>query len=213
MMQRATQLDPNFAEAWVFLGMYHGSLGETQREVEDLQHAFALRDKTLGSEKQRIEAMYYLNVTGEIYKALDALRSWERLEPNAFPPHKFLGQTYDDIGFYEKAADEFKQLMAVAPNQYSHTLVWHWPSKRKATMNRPKPCSKLRKTRTCRVRGCMLGFTNWHCSVPIQLVFNESRGGWQVTRKILWLFGRRLEPICLLVIWTKHASARDKPSK
>ena len=49
-------------------------------------------------EKQRIEAVYYLDVTGELYKAIDALRAWESLEPKQFPPHNLLGVAYGYLG-------------------------------------------------------------------------------------------------------------------
>jgi hypothetical protein len=116
MLQKATQLDPNYPDAWVFLSMAHGGLGETQHEMEDLKRAFALKEKALGWEKQRIEAMYYLDVTGEVYKAIDAFRTWASLEPNVFPPHKFLGFTYADIGLYQKADEELRLAMAATPN-------------------------------------------------------------------------------------------------
>jgi len=114
--QRATQLDPNYAEAWVFLAYTHGNLGETKQQIEDLKHAFTLKESAPPSEKRRIEALYYLHVTGEIYKAIDALRSWESLEPNQFPPHNLLARAYLDMGSYQKAADEFRTTLSITPN-------------------------------------------------------------------------------------------------
>jgi eukaryotic-like serine/threonine-protein kinase len=116
MLERATQLDPNFAEAWSSLALADDHLGETQRENEDLKRAFALRSRVSGSHKQWIEARYYLSVTGEVYKAIDALRSWESLEPNQLAPHNLLGLTYAGLGLYQKSADEFRLALAVAPD-------------------------------------------------------------------------------------------------
>ena len=64
LLERATQLDPNFVDAWLYLGLANIGLGEIQRENEDLRRAFALRGRASGGKKQRIEAMYYLDVTG-----------------------------------------------------------------------------------------------------------------------------------------------------
>ena len=114
--QRATQFDPNFAEAWVFLSYAHASFGETKKQIEDLKRAFALKESVSASEKRRIEALYYLDVTREIYKAIDALRSWESLAPNEFPPHNLLGASYVDLGLYEKAADEYRITRSITPN-------------------------------------------------------------------------------------------------
>jgi tetratricopeptide (TPR) repeat protein/predicted Ser/Thr protein kinase len=115
LLQKATQADPNFALAWVFLGHSDSDLGETQRESEDFKRAFALRSKVSGKTKQWIEALYYLYSTGEAYKAIDALRAWGSLEPKALPPHTLLGVTYLDLGLYQKATDEFRVSVALAP--------------------------------------------------------------------------------------------------
>lgn len=115
-LQRATQLDPSYAEAWFFLSNAHGNLGETKKQTEDLKRAFALKDSAPASDRQRIEAIYYRYVTGEIHKAIDALRSWETLEPNEFPPHNLLGQAYMSLGSFQKAADEFRIALPMTPN-------------------------------------------------------------------------------------------------
>jgi len=115
MLERATQLDPDFADAWFFLGGAHGHLGETRQKSEDLKRAFALRNRASGGERQRIEAVYYLEVTGEVYKAIDVLRAWEGLEPNQFPPHNLLGLAYAELGLFQKAADEYRLTLALAP--------------------------------------------------------------------------------------------------
>jgi eukaryotic-like serine/threonine-protein kinase len=115
MLQIATKTDPNFADAWYFLGIAHASLGETGEEENDLKHAFSLRDRASVMERQRIEAVYYLYVTGEIYKSMNALRSWESLEPNQFPPHNLLGAAYGELGEYQKAAEEYRQTLNLHP--------------------------------------------------------------------------------------------------
>jgi len=118
MLQRATQLDPNFVDAWLDLQVADHILGETQREIEDDKRAFALKDRASGSEKQWIESVYYLVVTGEIYKAIDAMRAWESLEPNEFVPHNLLGIAYGNLGLYQKSAEEFRLALAANPNHY-----------------------------------------------------------------------------------------------
>ena len=115
MLRKATELDPKFVDAWIYLEIADEEIGETQRAREDLKRAFALKDRASGWRLQFIESLYYLEVTGEIYKAIDALRSWEGLDPNAFPPHVRLGIAYSNLGLYQKAADEFRSGAAVYP--------------------------------------------------------------------------------------------------
>jgi eukaryotic-like serine/threonine-protein kinase len=121
ILRKATQLDPNFAEAWIYLAFADQALGERQHAIEDSQQAFALKERAtglLGGTKQYIESTYYSTVTGEVYKGIDALRSWESLEPNSFPAHNMLGIQYDNLGLHQKAVEEFRLAVAAAPNFY-----------------------------------------------------------------------------------------------
>lgn len=116
LLRRATELDPNFPQAWSWLAIADRTLGESQRESEDLTRGFALRESLPDNEKAFAEARYYLTVTGEIYKGIDALRSWEKLEPKEFPPHNLLGLSYSDLGLYQKATDELQQAAVLFPS-------------------------------------------------------------------------------------------------
>jgi tRNA A-37 threonylcarbamoyl transferase component Bud32/thioredoxin-like negative regulator of GroEL len=109
MLRRATELDPNFAFAWDLLSYADYNLYEVKREVDDLKHAFDLRGRLPDNEKASVEARYYLDVTGEFYKAIEALQTWEKLQPNEFSSHNILGLTYQDLGVYEKATDELQK--------------------------------------------------------------------------------------------------------
>jgi tetratricopeptide (TPR) repeat protein/predicted Ser/Thr protein kinase len=116
LLRQATELDPNFVEAWDGLAIKDGDLGETSREKEDLTRGFALRNRSSSGPMKRIEALYYLSVTGETYKAIDVLRSWENLDPQAPIPRNLLGLAYMDLGFYQKAVDELQQLLTLSPH-------------------------------------------------------------------------------------------------
>jgi serine/threonine protein kinase/Tfp pilus assembly protein PilF len=115
LLRRATELDPNFLDAWDKLIIADSRLSDTQRSETDLTRAYALRDRASGRAKLRIESEYYAQVTGEIYKSIDALRSWEILEPDQFPPHNLLAINYHSLGMTKKALDESRLALAVAP--------------------------------------------------------------------------------------------------
>jgi len=123
LLRDAINADPDFVLAWVYLGLSDSDLNETQRVSEDFKHAFAMRSRVSGWRRQWIEALYYLFTTGEVYKAIDALRSWGSLEPNALPPHTLLGVTYINLGLYERAADEFRRTVALAPECVTPCLL------------------------------------------------------------------------------------------
>jgi serine/threonine protein kinase/tetratricopeptide (TPR) repeat protein len=113
LLRRTTELDPNFAEAWLYLSIAEQLLGESQHETEDLQRAFDLRDRVSWELRQRIEASYFKE-TGELYKAIDALRAWETLDPKQFPQHNMLGLAYAELGQYQKSSEEFRLALSVA---------------------------------------------------------------------------------------------------
>jgi serine/threonine protein kinase/tetratricopeptide (TPR) repeat protein len=106
MLRRATELDPNFADAWVDLSIQDHKLNEIKRAADDLRHAFALRENFPDNEKAEVEARYYLEVTGEVYKAVEVLQTWEKLQPNVFSIRNILGLAYEHVGLYEKALVE-----------------------------------------------------------------------------------------------------------
>jgi Flp pilus assembly protein TadD/predicted Ser/Thr protein kinase len=126
MLRRATQLDPSFVDAWLELALADHNLHETKRSVEDQKHAFDLRERLPESEKAGVEAGYYRDVTGELYRAVEALQTWEKLQPNEFAVHNQLGGVYSDLGMYEKATVEYHkntQLFPTLPHAISNLSV------------------------------------------------------------------------------------------
>jgi serine/threonine protein kinase/tetratricopeptide (TPR) repeat protein len=120
MLRHAIELDPNFVDAWDELSLADYNLHELNRSADDLRHAFALSEKLGDSEKKaRVEARYYMEVTGEIYKAIEALKISERLGPNEFSPHNLLGLAYSDLGMYEKATVEFRENAELFANEHA----------------------------------------------------------------------------------------------
>jgi eukaryotic-like serine/threonine-protein kinase len=126
MLRRAIEFDPNFADAWDDLSLADYNLHEGKRAADDLRHAFALREKLTDIQKASVEARYYMEVTGELYKAVEVLQTWEKLQPNEFAPHNLLGIAYSDLGMYEKATVEFQKnadLFPTIPHAISNLSI------------------------------------------------------------------------------------------
>jgi Flp pilus assembly protein TadD len=62
--KQAIKLDSNFASAYVMVGVCYSNLGEYSLASENIQKAFALRERVSEREKLNIETNYYASVTG-----------------------------------------------------------------------------------------------------------------------------------------------------
>ncbi|HEX8801973.1 MAG TPA: protein kinase, partial [Terriglobales bacterium] len=66
LFQRAIQLDPNFAVAYVKLGVLYFNLGEHSLSMENTKKGYELRDRVSERERLYIESNYYRNFTGDL---------------------------------------------------------------------------------------------------------------------------------------------------
>jgi eukaryotic-like serine/threonine-protein kinase len=108
-MKRAVELDPNFAMAYVGLGVEYSNLGQASLAAENAKKAYELRDRVSEREKYRISAFYYQYVTGEVEKATEAYELWAKSYPRDFVPHGNLGVIYTNLGQYDKALAETEE--------------------------------------------------------------------------------------------------------
>ncbi len=115
--QRAIALDPNFARAYASLGMAQYNLRETTAASENFRKAFELRDRVSARERFYIEAAYYSFATGELEKANQVYKQWAQEYPADVAPHSNLSLNYAVMGEFEKAAEESRAAMEVAPTR------------------------------------------------------------------------------------------------
>ena len=105
-MKRAVELDPNFAMAYVGLGVHYSNLGQASLAAENARRAYDLRDRVSDRERYRISAFYFQYVTGEVEKATEAYELWAKTYPSDMVPLSNLGVIYSALGQYDKAAAE-----------------------------------------------------------------------------------------------------------
>lgn len=79
LYNRAIQIDPNFAEAYIGLAEAYSDLNRNQESAEFARKAYELRDKVSERERLDIEADYYWNYTGELEKAAEVYAQIQRL--------------------------------------------------------------------------------------------------------------------------------------
>jgi eukaryotic-like serine/threonine-protein kinase len=114
--KRAVELDPNFAMAYLQLGISFTTTGNAKRAPECFAKAFSLREHASAREKLQIESAYYGIVTGEIYKAIQALEEVIELYKHN-SAYNGLTYFYTKIGRYDKAAEAARKLIASDPDR------------------------------------------------------------------------------------------------
>jgi tetratricopeptide (TPR) repeat protein/predicted Ser/Thr protein kinase len=114
LLKHAVELDPNFALAYVDLGIFYNL--QTNLAAENLRKAYELRDRVSEREKLYISASYYANVTEELEKAVQQYELWIQEYPRDEEAYNDLGAAYDALGQHEKATNGYQESLALNPD-------------------------------------------------------------------------------------------------
>ena len=124
--ERATQIDPNFAMA--YLGM--AGAGESVPGAESSRKAFVLRDRVSALEKLIIEEEYVFYASGDLTKGLQICELGERTYPRSSIFHEDRGQGLAFLGEYESGLKESLEALRLAPyrgvihREIAHTYLY-----------------------------------------------------------------------------------------
>jgi eukaryotic-like serine/threonine-protein kinase len=113
--ERAVELDPNFAMAYARMAITYGNLSVGARSDENLRKAYGLREKVSERERFFIEGLYLMN-TGELEKEAQTDELWHQTYPRDDTPYRWLGLIYRDLGNLEKALEENREALRLAPS-------------------------------------------------------------------------------------------------
>ena len=116
--QQAIQLDPNFAMAYLRLGIDYVNLDETTQANRFLAQAFALRGRVSTRENFSISSHYYDSVVGDVQKALQIYELWAQTYPQDSAPLDGLGNDYLSLGQYEQAQEKLLEEARLAQENY-----------------------------------------------------------------------------------------------
>jgi eukaryotic-like serine/threonine-protein kinase len=114
--RQANELDPNFADPYLSLGIAYLSLGETSASNECLAKAYRLRDRASEQERLHIESEYYLDVTGDLEKARASLEQWAQEYPRNSSPPLHLALLDEYSGQYGRAIEGGVAGVRLAPD-------------------------------------------------------------------------------------------------
>jgi eukaryotic-like serine/threonine-protein kinase len=122
--KRATEMDPNFARAYAAMSSMYYNSRQYDLAAEASRKAYELRDRVGEYERLYITQVYYDNVTGELEKYLETLELWKRTYPREGAPHNNLAVKYNDLGQFDKAAQEAGEAIRLNPSSASgHSLL------------------------------------------------------------------------------------------
>lgn len=115
-LNRAVELDPNFAQAYVVRASIYANLFENGLSLQDSKTAFELRNRVSERERFQIEALYYHYVTEETANVLEIATKWTLEYPNDPAPHTWRAYSHGDLGQFEQMAQELRNAMRQAPD-------------------------------------------------------------------------------------------------
>ena len=115
-LKRALELDPQFASAYVSLGTVYRNLENPALAAESISKAYELRERVCERERFYILGHYYLDVTGELNKALLVYQQWREEYPSDPTPRTNSGNIYLSMGSYEKGLAQHRDALRVEPN-------------------------------------------------------------------------------------------------
>ncbi len=114
--QRAAELDPNFAMAYLSMAISYSNLGEVGRMRENLRKAYDLRDKVSEPERLFIAGFYYSYAVGDLDKAKGIFELWRQTYPNMFVPYLNLGDIAGALGDWESSLKWNRETLRLEPN-------------------------------------------------------------------------------------------------
>ncbi len=109
LLQRAIEIDPNFAIAYADLSTVYANQKEAKLEIANITKAYALRDNASELDKLYISMRYDASVTGDIEETIRVLKTWTELYPNAAVAWANLANEEIWIGEYAPAIRDGKQ--------------------------------------------------------------------------------------------------------
>jgi serine/threonine-protein kinase len=110
--QRAIALDPSYAQAIHWYGLYLAATGRLEEAVRELKLAREIDPKSLII-RANIGFVYYL---GRDYdRAEEAEKDTIHLDPSFIAAHSYLGQVYLEKRQYAEAIDKFRTALSLSP--------------------------------------------------------------------------------------------------
>lgn len=120
LLEKAVELDPNFAMAYGSLAETYQSRGESELANKNAIRAYELRSRVTEFERLQIEAWYYVCVTGDLEKALAVNEMAVQTYPVTSRTLNDLGTAYGNLGQYGRAKEYLQQSLRLDPAEIAY---------------------------------------------------------------------------------------------
>ena len=107
-MEKAIEIDPEFALAYRSLGMAHNNLGDIEERKKYFQKAFELSDRVSDKERYWIQADYYITIEDNPEKAIEAYNKFFELDPDNLVIHHNITVVYRALEEWDKAIEHLE---------------------------------------------------------------------------------------------------------
>ena len=130
LLERAVELDPNFAQAWCRLGsmLWASARDSTQAERAKVAftRAFELRDRATEPERYYIESAYHFYVSEDLNKVARTDELWKATYPREAIPYNSLALLAGICGDYERAVAEEREALRLVPRAIYFENLAEW---------------------------------------------------------------------------------------
>jgi eukaryotic-like serine/threonine-protein kinase len=115
-LQRAVDLDPNFAAAYSALGVMYDETGNHDLAAKNAEKAYDLRDGTSEYERLGISAYYEVSVTRDFEKAAQLYEQMTKTYPRDMGAWNGLGINCDELARYDQALAALLEAVRLNPS-------------------------------------------------------------------------------------------------
>jgi serine/threonine protein kinase/Flp pilus assembly protein TadD len=110
--KRAIALDPSYAQAIHWYGLYLAAMGRKEESIRELKLARDIDPKSLII-RANLGFVYYL--AGDYDRAAEVEKNTIQIDPSFIAAHSYLGQIYVEQKKYAEAIDEFRTALSLSP--------------------------------------------------------------------------------------------------
>jgi len=115
LLQRAVELDPQFAAAYADMGSVLNNLGEHQRMLDAMTKAYQLRDQADDRDRFYITAVYHATVTGDLNETIRNYEAWTEVYSDASAAWFNMADAQIQIGRQDLAVQSASKGFALDP--------------------------------------------------------------------------------------------------